>query len=463
MASESKSLTEAKDGGGPTQQVSHNKKRTWWRWTVKIIALLTLLLSCAVLFWLHGALYNRFVRFPREEAAWQAIRAERRPVLLHSGWTEYRGILHAHSRFSHDSEVTLEEILRVLKATHIDFICLSDHPNQGRADFSLQWRGLHSGKLFIPGFEMKDGFMPFGVAAGVVLSNQTDSATLARQISENGGLLFYAHSEEPRDWERPELVGMEIFNIHTDFKRSRNGLLSLLPDLLLNQRKYPEHVFRTLFHRPNDLLQRWDELNQKRHITGIAGNDAHQNVGVRVFYTNSDTIRVEDTSPRTLKEFKLNWFTRALAKICFGPLRPNSVLFQLHLDPYERSARFVNTHVLAEYLSLPSVLDALQAGRAFVGFDMIADSSGFSWLASAGTNQVVMRETGTFSAETRLHAASPLPCRFTVLKDGAVCLQQEGRVLDWTPPGPGKYRVEAELRILDDWVPWVYANPIELR
>ena len=39
--------------------------------------------------------------------------------------------------------------------------------------------------------------MPFGVASGVVLSNQTDSATLARQISENGGVLFYAHPEDP--------------------------------------------------------------------------------------------------------------------------------------------------------------------------------------------------------------------------------------------------------------------------
>jgi len=63
------------------------------------------------------------------------------------------------------------------------------------------------GQLFVPGFEMKEGIMPFGCAPSVVLSNQTDSATLARQIIENGGVLFYAHPEEPRDWDRPELVG----------------------------------------------------------------------------------------------------------------------------------------------------------------------------------------------------------------------------------------------------------------
>ncbi len=425
--------------------------------------MLLLLLCLAVLFWMRGALYNRFVRFPREQAAWQRLRLERRAPTDRTDWTEYRGILHAHSKYSHDCEVPEEEILRVLKATRIDFVCLSDHPIAGRADFDLQWRGLHGGKLFIPGFEMKEGIMPFGVASGVVLSNQTDSATLAKQITENGGLLFYAHSEEPRDWDRPELAGMEIYNIHTDFKRLSGGLRALLPDLLLSQRKYPDQVFRTLFHKPADLLERWDALNRTRHITGIAGNDAHQNVGLRAVYTASDTIRVDDTSPKTLREFKLNWLTRRLARLCFGPLETNRPLFHIQLDPYERSARFVNTHVLAHFLSEPSVLEALRAGRVFVGFDMIADSSGFDWSASSGTIRVVMGEAMPFSAQARLSAASPLPCRFTILKDGVSCFQQAGRAVTWTPPGPGKYRVEAELKIVDQWVPWVYANPIQLR
>jgi hypothetical protein len=447
----------------PPGQSSQEKQQGWLWWGWRILGALLLLLVLALVLLFRGALYNRFVRFPREEAAWQAIRGQRQPVKNHTGWTEYRGILHTHSRYSHDSEVPLEEILRVLKATRIDFICLSDHPIQGRADFDLQWRGLREGKLFIPGFEMKDGMMPFGVAPGVVLSNQTDSVTLAKQIAQNGGLLFYAHSEEPRDWNRAELVGMEIYNIHTDFKRHRNGLVWSLPDLLLNQRKYPEHVLRTIFARPTDLLQRWDELNRTRHITGIAGNDAHQNVGLRGVYTSSDTILVDDTSPKSAREYKLNWLTRWLARWCFGPLEPGRELFHVQLDPYERSARFVNTHVLAEFLSEPSVLEALRAGRVFVGFDMIADSAGFSWMASAGTNHVVMGESMGFSPDAQLQVASPLPCRFTILKDGVTCIQQEGRTLDWTPSGRGKYRVEAELKILQKWVPWVYANPIELK
>lgn len=439
----------------------------WFRRLVRLTGWALLLFVGIVLFWLREAIYHRFVTFPRAAAAWQALRAQRQPVAFTAGWNEYRGILHSHSHFSHDSEVSFEEILRVLHAVKLDFICLSDHAVDGRADFDIQWRGIRNGKLFIPGFELKDGIMPFGVASGVVLSNRTEAAILAQQIVTNGGVLFYAHPEGPREWDRPELTGMEIYNLHTDFKRQKGGLGGMLrarlPDLLLNLRRYPDHVYRLAFHRPTEFLQRWDDLNRTRHLTGIAANDCHQNVGVRGFYTAADTIRIEDTSPQTLKEFKLNWFTRPLARWWFGPLEPNRKLFHLQLDPYERSARFVNTHILARGLEESAILDSLRAGRVFIGFDMIADSSSFRWYASDPAGSAVMGETLAFSNATRLQAKSPLPCRFTIVKDGNVVHQQEGRELSWTPAGPGKYRVEAELNVRDEWVPWVYANPIHLQ
>ena len=438
-------------------------QRTWLRRLIRLTVWALVLLLVAVVFWLRDALYHRFVSFPREESAWQAIRAQRQPVTDNAGWNEYRGILHSHSHFSHDSEVPFEDILKALNVAKLDFICLSDHCVEGRADFDIQWRGLHEGKLFIPGFEMNDGMMPFGVAAGVVLTNRTDPAILAQQIVTNGGLLFYAHPEEKREWNRPELTGMEIYNLHTDFKRRKGGLGGLLPEVLVNLSAYPEHLYHLAFKRPTEFLQRWDDLNRTRHITGIAANDCHQNVGFRGIYTAADTIRVEDTSPKTLQEFKLNWFTRPIAKLCFGPLEPDRKLFGVQLDPYERSARFVNTHILARELTEPAILDSLRAGRAFIGFDMIADSSSFRWFANNKEAAAVMGEAMPFSKGMSLHARSPLPCRFTVVKDGGVVYQWEGRAIDWVPSRAGKYRVEAELKVEDDWVPWVYTNPIHLQ
>jgi hypothetical protein len=430
------------------------------RWSLIAACVLAILL----LIWLRAALYHHWVGFPRQEAAWKALRAKREAVPPIGKWHEYRGILHAHSKFSHDSAVSFETILDALKTDHLDFICLSDHCVDGAANFDWQWRGLHDGKLFVPGFEMRDGFMPFGVAPGTVLSNRTDSATLARQIVEHGGVLFFAHPEEPRDWDRPELTGMEIYNIHADVKRHIRGLAGLLPDILVNQRRFPEQVMRLLFQRPTDFLKHWDELNDAgRHLTGIAGNDCHQNTGIKVVCVAPNEVRLEDTAKKVLLRLKLNWLTRPFMRLIFGPITPGRELFRFQLDPYARVASFVNTHLLAQDLSESSVLDALRAGRVFIGFDMIADSSGFQWRAEGGDQAIEMGEAGLLTAETVLRARSPLPCRFTVIQNGTTVHQAQGRALEWKPAGPGKYRVEAELQVLDEWVPWIYTNPIELK
>lgn len=439
-------------------------KPTLKKWIKRVLlgGLACLALLCLLLLlWLSPALYNRFFRFPGEQRDWLALRTARQPVPTPAGWQEFRGVVHSHSELSHDCEVPFADILRVLHTNHLDFICLSDHCTDGRADFDAQWRGLVEGRLFIPGFEMRQGFMPFGVRPGIVLSNATDNATLARQIVEGGGLLFFAHPEEPRDWDRPELAGMEIFNIHSDFKQL--GLRRILPDLLLNHRAYPEQVVFSIVRRPTPFLQRWDALNATRRITGVAGNDCHQNTGVRAFYTTNRTLRVEDTSPETLAEYQLNPVTRLLARLAFGSLEPGRKLFHVELDPYHRMSRLVNTHVLARELSEPAILDALRQGRAFVGFNLLADSTGFQWLATNRFGMAVMGQNLPWNDETLLHAAAPCPCRFTILKDGVPVSHHEGREFRWKPPGPGKYRVEAELKVRGRWTPWVYANPIALR
>lgn len=443
-------------------KVKPRPRRPWLRWAGWAFLAGGCLASLLILFWLRHALYHRWVTFPRQKQAWSAIQADRIPVKDNTGWREYRGVLHSHSEHSHDCEVPFPEILRVLKETQREFIAMSDHCVEGRADFNLQWRGLHEGRLFIPGFEMKDGLMPFGAAPGTVLSNSMSGDLIAQQTVRNGGVLFYAHAEEPRVWERPELTGMELYNIHADLKASA-GLGALLPEVLVNLSTYPDQVMRLLFRRPTANLARWDEMNKTRHIAGIAGNDCHQNTGVRIFYTDRDTLRIEDTSPRTIKELHLNGATRLLARAVFGPLEPGRKVFHLQLDPYERSVRFVTTHLLARQLAEPDLLDALRAGRAFIGFDTIADSTTFRWVARNANGQAVMGEALADAPGTRLRASSPHQCRFTVVKDGVAVVQAEGRDIEWTATGPGHYRVEAELLVVGEWVPWVYTNPIHLR
>ena len=52
-----------------------SRKRIWLRRVLRLAGVLIVLAVVVCLFWLRGALYHRFVAFPREEAAWRAIEA----------------------------------------------------------------------------------------------------------------------------------------------------------------------------------------------------------------------------------------------------------------------------------------------------------------------------------------------------------------------------------------------------
>ncbi len=291
-------------------------------------------------------LYNRYYLYPKQAALWEEYAQTRQPVSLKTDWTEYRGVMHAHSHISHDSEVLFPEIVEALHKVDCQFIFMTDHFVDGQADYSLGWKGVHDGILFVRGFEMHEGFMPWGLPDDTVLSRDDDPVELARRIRELGGVLAFGHTEAPRPFEIPELDAMEIYNIHTDMIFSmvnKHSRVEIVKDVLLNSRAYPEQVFRGMFDVVSlmALTQKWDELSKHRAITPIAANDSHQNVGVRAVYTEQGTLLLLDTGhndpAKKIREFKLNFFTRLPLRVLFGKLTPNKQLFHIDMDPYERS------------------------------------------------------------------------------------------------------------------------------
>ena len=264
---------------GPSVQEPRKKRsvvRSVLRWSFRGLLALIVILAIVFVFVFRGALYNRFVRFPREAKAWKQLESQRADVTLDDGWNDYQGVCHSHSHFSHDSQVPFEEILQVLKETGRDFILMSDHCIDGKADYSLQWEEERDGIMLVNGFEMSKGFMTWGLPRETVLNCGEDLDVLAATIDSAGGMLFFAHTEEERRWDLAQLVGMEIYNIHTDFK-DEDGFGALLPDIVFSIRKYPDHVIRTIFDRQTDILAKWDRLSRDRDIVGIAANDCHQN------------------------------------------------------------------------------------------------------------------------------------------------------------------------------------------
>jgi hypothetical protein len=452
------------------------------RWGMRLALLILVLILGAFLGIFAPQLYHHFWLFPKQAEAWKELTTQREPVALQTGWNEYRGVMHSHSHISHDSEVEFPEIVEALHKAQCQFIFMTDHVVDGKADYSLGWRGVHDGILFVQGYEMQEGFMPWGLPEGTVLRNDAHPAELAKEIRQLGGVLCLGHVEAGRPFHIPEIDGMEIYNIHTDLidelvdKHSRPELVK---EFLINLFSYGDQTLRHMFDwwTLAMLVQKWDEQSLHRKITAIAANDCHQNVGVRGIYTAQDTLLLLDTGHNDpedkLYELDLNVFTRSLLRLLFGRLEADKQLFRIDADPYDRSARFVNTHLLATELTEPALIDALRTGRAFIAFNMLADASGFAYVAQGNGEQATMGEQIAFAPGLRLLAEAPLSCRFTLFRDGKKVTDQEGRTFEHEVTAPGKYRIQADLPVPGeisvigssyalDMAPWVLTNQIEV-
>jgi hypothetical protein len=239
---------------------------------------------------------------------------------------EFRGIIHCHSLFSHDSKGTYEEILAAAKAAKIDFICMTDHPPKDDKGRPLRegWTGVHDGVLFIQGAEYSDQILALGLKEPI---SGKDRRETIKAIHEQGGVAIACHPELIDDWDAfAEADGMEIYNVHATLQRKAKDKVWMLriPKVM---KENPEGSFRELQELDSAILKKWDEINQQRPFAGIAGNDAHQNVS----------------------------------------------FFGYQLDPYPRAFRFVTTHVFAEELTEKSVLDAIRKARCRVVFEISGD------------------------------------------------------------------------------------------
>jgi hypothetical protein len=239
---------------------------------------------------------------------------------------EFRGIIHCHSLFSHDSKGTYEEILAAAKAAKIDFICMTDHPPKDDKGRPLRegWTGMHDGVLFIQGAEYSDQILALGIKEPITGKDRRETI---KAIHEQGGVAIACHPELIDDWDAyAEADGMEIYNVHATLQRKAKDKVWMLriPKVM---KENPEGSFQELQELDPAILKKFDEINQKRTFAGIAGNDAHQNVS----------------------------------------------FFGYQLDPYPRAFRFVTTHVFAEELTEKAVLDALRNARCRVVFEISGD------------------------------------------------------------------------------------------
>src|SRR5262249_37357967 len=260
--------------------------------------------------------------------------------------------------------------------------------------------------------------------------------------------------------------GVEIYNTHADFKDEKNLAAALRNPLWIWKsvdlfREYPQEAFSALQDYPADYLRRWDQLCAKAPHTGVAANDAHQNVGLTLRLRDGDKARFEDALGKKL--FELD----AAAFPALQPLRKDKkvgdILSQLRLDPYENSLRHVGTHLLLTELSTQAVWEALKAGRAFVAFDWLGDAAGFDFAVQSPSRRYQMGSRLAFADRLGIEAQAALPGRWKLLRNGKVVAESAGRTFTAPLTEPGNYRVEVWLKVAGEDMIWILSNPIYVR
>ncbi len=395
----------------------------------------------------------------------QALQSDWRKLDRTGPYTEYRANMHVHSLLSHDSRGTVAELVAAAKAVGTRILMFTEHPAPHYDFFKEGHQGLKDGVLLIPGAEMK-GFLvyPKQSLRGLDDGPAQEFSDLVRG---RGGLTFLSHLEERMDWEIRGLTGVEIYNTHADVKDEKGFLAAIRNPLWIWKsvdlfHKFPQEAFSALQDYPADYLRRWDQLCEKAPHTGVAANDAHQNVGLVMRLVEGDKVRFEDALGKKLLDLGAA-LVPGVESLRKGK-QEGDILYKVQMDPYENSLRHVGTHLLLKELSPAAVWEALEAGHAFVAFDWLADATGFDFFAAHSTGK--RHEMGSripFRNGLRLEAVAPLPARWKLLRNGKLVGESTGRTLTSDVKKPGNYRVEAWLRVDGEEKIWVLSNPIYVR
>ena len=328
------------------------------------------------------------------------------------GFAEYKGVVHVHSFLGGHSTGTFAEIISAAQANQLQFVIMTEHTEKEFDTAAMTLKGMHGGVLFING-------------------NEVSAANGDRTLALPGDVSFVAYPEEFQNWDTPGLDGVEVYNVFTN-ARQISPVLAFF-DVLWSKRSYPDLIFALYVTRPDEALQKWDQALARTRLTGVAGNDAHANIGASL----------KDSSGHTL--------------------------LGIQLDPYEVSFRLVRLHVLLEQKKAfdeTSLLEALHAGHCFIGFDFLGDTSGFAFEAENAGARKIQGDEIQLNGETRLRVRSPVAGRILILKDGATFSDDSGTSKDVTITEPGVYRTEIYLPQLGSLVakqPWIISNPIYVR
>jgi hypothetical protein len=420
------------------------------------ILLIVLLVIFAKPLWRH------FVTYPKYQRQVEAFALRKKECPDRTNMKIYRGELHLHSYWSHDSKGTINDLVSAAKLRNINFLFLTDHPHGNQDTFPRGYKGMYDGVLVEPGSE-KQGFDAWPLQDSVIVDWKIDKDTVAKNLVAKGGMVFYAHTEEPHNWSNQWYQGMEIYNFHTVVK-GKKSTFPILTDFLINGYKYRAWAYNGLFERQTPILARWDSLNTHRKIVGFSAVDEHENVNIRARYTGDGNVQWMGINTKPIGTMKLRWWNRWL----FGKPDQSGWTFRWMLvNTYETSFNNSVNYVFADSLTVPNISRHMIAGHHFTAFRFLADATGFCFFGEGteGKMRGLMGDSIKVGDLAKLAAISPYPGRFTLIRDGKIVDTTPDEVYNYNYNNnlqKGAYRLEVEVKPGKEWLPWIYTNPIYL-
>ncbi len=429
------------------------------RKTIKILLWFLAVISLILLVVISPYIWKHWVTYPQLEKERSELWAKYKEPLNYIRPNAYKGEFHLHSYWSHDSRGKINEILPAVKKAGYDFLFFSDHPHGKLDTFPRSYQGVYDGVIFEPGTESSNGLMVSPLDSVILDWNKGDSVII-NEVVKNNGLVLYVHTEKKHNWDNPDYQAMEIYNIHTDFLDGNDGLLSLVINAFFNKSKYHHWIFREIYDEQTEILSKWDSLNTKRKIVGMAAVDAHNNNNFRAKYLpngkvewvgpNAETIDISE--PGLLEAILLD--------------KPDSTgwAFKWELDPYFISFNHVVNHVFSDTLTNYEIKNNLVAGHVFISFQSLAKADGFQYFVLDSLNNVsaILGDSVSAGSVQKLKAVSPLPVKFQLIKGGEI-IDEVDNVYEYEfnpQNNVGNYRIVAKLYFNDEWVSWIFTNPI---
>ncbi|QDU23884.1 CehA/McbA family metallohydrolase domain-containing protein [Urbifossiella limnaea] len=410
-------------------------------------------------------------RLAAVRAGVERLYAKRVAVPPRPGLTDYKCILHAHAEDSTHTGGTLPEMLADAKKAGVHAVLLTDHYRPPTDFIDGRWRGLKDGVLFIPGSEAR-GFLLYP-SKSILNRMELKGADFIDTVTADDGMIFLSHVEERKGHPVDGLTGLEIYNRHWDAKRDPASIVALalmltdprqVASLEKSLRQFPDEVLAFQCDYPTVYLDKWDEGTKRRRLTGVAANDCHHNQVFLVKMVDADTVLVGTNVEPDDKMRRVSAALRPGIREMTRGRTAGDVLARLDFDPYFRSFRNSSTHVLAPRLDEPAIRAALQAGHAYVSHDWMGDPTGLRFEAAAGAARAEMGDEIRLAAGPKLTARLPQPACVRLLRHGReVARAEDAAAFEYTPTEPGAYRLEAWLRLDDEWRPWLYSNPIYVR